>query len=90
MAIELNYACAECVQLTNNWSLAYIFVHSYPDFHKMFFPEHRFNGAPKLFKMQSILCVSCVCSLMYTSSTCVHIFSAFVRAVLKLCVPCLE
>ena len=25
MAIELNYACAECVQLTTNWSLAYNF-----------------------------------------------------------------
>ena len=50
----------------------------------MSFPEHRFNGAPKLFKMQSILCVSCVCSLMYTSSTCVQIFSAFERAVMFL------
>ena len=25
MAIELNYACAECVQLTTNWSLGYNF-----------------------------------------------------------------
>ena len=73
MAIELNYACAECVQLTTNWSLAYNY--SYPDFNKMSFPEHRFNGAPKLFQMQSILCVSCVYYLMYTSSTCVQRFS---------------
>ena len=47
-------------------------------------PFHLFNGAPKLFEMQSILCVSCVCSLMYTSSTCVQIVSEFERAVLKL------
>ena len=26
MAIELNYACAECVQLKTNWSLAYNFL----------------------------------------------------------------
>ena len=50
----------------------------------MSFPEHRFNGAPKLFQMQSILCVSCVYYLMYTSSTCVQrFFPAFERAVLK-------
>ena len=83
MAIELNYACAECVQLTTNLSLAYTF-HNYPDFHKMSFPEHLFNGAPNLIKMQSILCVSCVCSLMYTCSMSVHNCSAFGKAVLKL------
>ena len=88
MAIELNYACAECGQLTTNWSLAYDFLLTHPDFHKMSFPEHRFKGAPKLFKMQSILFVYCVCSCMYTSSTCVQIFFAFERAVLKLYVPC--
>ena len=85
MAIELNYACAKCVQLTTSWSLAYTFL---SDFHKMSFPEHLFNGAPKLIKMQGILCVSCVCSLMYTSSMCVQFFSAFGKAVLKLYVPC--
>ena len=76
MAIELNYACAECVQLTTNWSLAYHFLltcDSYPDFHKMSFPEHQFNGAPKLFKMLSILCVSCVGSLMYSHSHTVYL-----------------
>ena len=89
MAIELNYACADCVQLTTNWSLAYNFLLTHLSrFSKMSFPEHRFNGTPKLFKMRSILCVSYVCSLMYISSTCVQIFSAFEIAVLKLYIPC--
>ncbi len=88
MAIELNYACAECVQLTTNWSLAYHFLLTYPDFHEMSLPEHQFNGAPKLLKMQSILCVSCMFLDVYVFYMCAKIFSAFERAVLKLYVPC--
>ena len=76
--------------MTTNWSLANIFFINtgIQIFTKTSFPEHRFNDVPKLFKMQSILCVSYVCSLMYTSSMYVQNVSAFERAVLKLYVPC--
>ena len=35
------------------FGLSFLINTNYPDFHKMSFPEHRFNGAPKLFNIFS-------------------------------------
>ena len=61
--------CAECVQLTTNWSLAYNFLLT----QLSRFSQNVLSWT-KLFKMQIILCVSCVCSLIYVFYVCANFF----------------